>query len=369
MRRFLVFLFVAAIVTSACSRHDTSLLPSHSIKPAGNICNSDPDVACDGGGGDPGGGSGGGAVDTTSVYHVMDTVCPNTGTVCTGPTDSPAPATPPPPVPLQYYGGTVITHPQVYIVYWGGWQSDPANERPYLQSFFASVGGSDWLNTVTQYYGKGYTGCGTPPPGYVNCLWLRPGFVRIQNPTGILIGILNDPSTPPTLLPSTPVQVFQNALGAEAISMAEQTGNFDALYVLAFPTQAYNNYGANGFCGSHGFGTDTAGTFAAFAFVPYVVDAGVSCYGNTANTSLDGVSVVAGHELAEALTDPQPYDGWVGAARYREIGDQCEGGKSIQQLNGTSFAVQALWSNATNSSDPGVACVLQSQLFTGDPTP
>src|SRR5579884_3200071 len=62
---------------------------------------------------------------------------------------------------LLYNGGSVMNSPQVYVVLWG-WQSesstcstnkystDPNCEYPYLYAFLNGVGGSSWLNTVTQ---------------------------------------------------------------------------------------------------------------------------------------------------------------------------------------------------------------------------
>src|SRR4051812_29921766 len=57
---------------------------------------------------------------------------------------------------LYYHGGVggigVETAPKVYLVLWGsGWSSDPSGESSILQSFLGKAGGSNWLNSVTQY--------------------------------------------------------------------------------------------------------------------------------------------------------------------------------------------------------------------------
>lgn len=96
----------------------------------------------------------------------------------------------------------------------------------------------------------------------------------------------------------------------------------------------------------------------AFTDLPYMTDAGASCGQNFVNSgsagTLDGVSIVSGHEYAEAMTDPQPSTGWVDV-NGQENGDKCAwiapgtpgGSADITLLTGT-FAVQSLWSNAVD---------------------
>src|SRR6267154_567228 len=58
---------------------------------------------------------------------------------------------------LFYHGGTggigVETAPKIYLVLWGSqWNNnDPSGEAAILESFYRGVGGSSWLNSVTQY--------------------------------------------------------------------------------------------------------------------------------------------------------------------------------------------------------------------------
>jgi serine protease len=83
-------------------------------------------------------------------------------------------------------------------------------------------------------------------------------------------------------------------------------------------------------------------------------DAGWSCGANSvnANGAFDGFSIVGGHELAEALTDPFPSSGWLDSSGA-ENADKCAWISLANTLLSTgSFAVQPLWSNAM----PG--CVL-----------
>ena len=53
---------------------------------------------------------------------------------------------------LYYHGGAVETSPKVYLVLWGSqWSKDPSGEASILQNFYDGVGGSSWLNSVSQY--------------------------------------------------------------------------------------------------------------------------------------------------------------------------------------------------------------------------
>jgi serine protease len=72
--------------------------------------------------------------------------------------------------------------------------------------------------------------------------------------------------------------------------------------------------------------------------------------------TLDGVSIVAGHEFEETVTDPQPSTGWVDSSG-QENGDKCAwltsgpGHTQLINFSGTNFAVQGLWSNAISNCD------------------
>ena len=87
--------------------------------------------------------------------------------------------------------------------------------------------------------------------------------------------------------------------------------------------------------------------------MPYITDAGPNCGENFINAGpaglLDGVSIVGGHEQAEAITDPNPPTGWSGGSG--EIGDLCawaSNSTDITLATGT-FAVQPLWSDVANT--------------------
>ena len=245
---------------------------------------------------------------------------------------------------LQYGGGHVQSNVQVYLVFYGNqWQSDPSHLESLVPNFYNGLyGASDtWSNSATQYCqgaARGATAC-----GYAG---------RIQHPSASpLAGVWNDDEKAPT-------HPTQAQLEAEAVRAAAHFGNKtramnrNAQYVIA---TAHNN-NPTGFgslwCAWH---TDTPSPYGIIAYtnLPYVPDGGWNCGAGYVNTpgEADGVTVLAGHEYVESLTDPYPDSGWVDSGTS-EVADKCVwiipgqqgGGTNINLPTGT-FPVQGLWSN------------------------
>jgi serine protease len=245
---------------------------------------------------------------------------------------------------LYYHGGVggigVETAPKVYLVLWGSqWSSDPSGEQTILHNFLTAVGGSHWLNSVTQYcqgISSGSSSCGSA--GHAG------------NPTGILAGTWWDNGS---AAPSSP---SQSQLGNEAIAAAANFGNTapgsndTTQYVIA---TAHNN-NASGFGSSYcAWHSSTSSSYGNIAYtnLPYITDAGASCGAGFNNLGPNaGITIVEGHELAETITDQFPNGGWLDR-NGQENGDKCAwtAGTSNQSLNGSTFPVQPLWSNASSS--------------------
>jgi serine protease len=251
---------------------------------------------------------------------------------------------------LYYHGGVggigVETAPKVYLVLWGSqWSSDPSGESAVLQNFLGNVGGSHWLNSVTQYcqgIASGSSTCGAT--GHAG------------NPTGIYAGTFPDNGV---LAPSRP---SQSQLAGEAVRAAAHFGNTSSAsnasvqYVIA---TAHNN-NASGFgtqyCAWHSSTSSSYGNIA-YTNLPYMTDAGGSCGANFNNLGPNaGITIVEGHELAETVSDQFPNGGWLDGSGA-ENGDKCAwtAATSNQSMGGSSFPVQPLWSNASSS------CVLSYQ--------
>jgi hypothetical protein len=88
------------------------------------------------------------------------------------------------------------------------------------------------------------------------------------------------------------------------------------------------------FCGYH----DHIDTKIFYAVVPYPNCAG--CLGGVG--PLDALTSICSHELAEAVTDPVPPQGWYDDSQG-EIGDVC----AWQNKKLGPYTVQLLWSNRT----------------------
>jgi len=248
---------------------------------------------------------------------------------------------------LSYRGGVggigVETAPKVYLVLWGSqWSNDPSGEATILQNFLNGVGGSDWLNSVTQYcqgvsYGTTFcNGAGT----------------AAGNPSGILAGTWSDTSTAPSS-PSQSQLASEAARAAGHFANTTAAKNASAQYVVA----TAHGYSASGFgtsyCAWHSSTSSSYGNIA-YTNLPYITDAGGACGANFNGLGpTAGITIVEGHELAETITDQFPSGGRLDG-RGAENGDKCAwisgsgqaAAQNITPSTGT-FGVQSLWSNAS----------------------
>ena len=257
---------------------------------------------------------------------------------------------------LYYHGGAggigVETAPKIYLVFWGSqWNNDPSGEASILESFYSGVGGSSWLNSVTQY-------CQGVASGTVFC---NGNGTAAGNQSGVFAGAWSDNGSP------APARPKQSQLAAEAVKAAQHFGNTTASsnasvqYVIA--TASGNNSTGFGtqYCAWHSSTSSSVGN-VAYTNLPYMTDAGASCGANFNGLGPNaGITIVSGHELAETITDQFPSTGWLDS-QGAENGDKCawissgQGAAADITLGTSTFAVQSLWSNAFNSGAGG--CVL-----------
>jgi hypothetical protein len=281
---------------------------------------------------------------------------------------------------LRYGGGNdgigVTTGtPKVYLVFYGTqWgtagtdangnttlSGDTKGEAPRVQQLFKGLGtnGETWSGVMTQYCEGVASGATTCPST----------AAHVGYPAGgqTLAGVWYDNSA------ASPSQATGHQLAAEAVKAAGHFGNTtaasnrNAQYVIASPTgthpDGFNTLTAN-WCAWHDWNGDTslAGGAAAssygdiaFTNMPYLTDMGASCgqsYVNAGSAgTLDGVTIVEGHEYAETITDQNPFGGWLDSSGY-ENADKCAwngvggtGGAQNVTLATGSFAMQATYSN------------------------
>ena len=302
-----------------------------------------------------------------------------------------AAATPPPPSDLTFGGGidnigVTTGRPHVYLVFYGSqWgaqstngkgdvilASDTSGEAPYLQELFRGLGtgGEQWSGVMTQYCDGSAVATGaTSCPSSASFAGYPLG--------GALAGVWVDESA------ASPGQATGHQLGLEAVKAAAHFGNTtaaanrDAQYVIASPHGTDpDGWIYNGFCAWHDYNGDTTLSGGpvtspygdiAFTNLPYQTDAGASCGQDFVNSgsagTLDGVSIVEGHEYAETITDQNPPGGWTEPSSNSywygaENADVCAwispgtpGGAGNLTLPSGTFAMQSTWSNDANGGN------------------
>ncbi len=285
---------------------------------------------------------------------------------------------------LRYGGGVdgigVTTGaPKVYIIYWGTqwgtssingngytqFTNDTAGYAPDQQAFFKGVGtaSEQWSGVVTQY-------CEGVAAGTITCPTNVP---HVGYPTGgALAGIWYDNAGP------APAAATQAQLAAEAVAGAAHFGNTNstlnrnAQYIVTSPKGTNpDNYKTGGFCAWHDYTTSQYGDIA-YTNMPYLLDVGASCGQNFVNGgsagTLDGVTIVGGHEYAETITDQNPAGGWTDSSG-QENADKCawisqgQGASQDITLTTGTFAVQSSWANDFNNNTGG--CLIYHSIFGG----
>jgi hypothetical protein len=284
--------------------------------------------------------------------------------------------------------GVTSGTPKIYLVFWGSqwgtqgtdasgnltFSADAKGGAPYAQKLFKGLGTGNelWSGVMTQYcdgssVAAGATSCpsGSPHVGY---------------PTGgAFAGVWYDNSA------AEPSAASGHQIGQEAVNAAGHFGNTTAAAnryaqydILSAPGLNPDNYKTGGFCAWHDYNGDSTLTGGAvtssygdiaFTNMPYVMDAGASCGQGFVNSpgTLDGYSIVGGHEYAETVTDQNPAGGWTNqtgsSSNGQENGDECAWlssgqGASANVATGTgTFAMQSTWSNDTNRCDISHAIV------------
>ncbi len=275
--------------------------------------------------------------------------------------------------------GVTTGAPKVYLVFWGSqWGSagtnsngnttlsgDPVGMAPRLQAFFNGLGTGNetWSGVMTQY-------CEGVSAGSQTCPSSAP---HVGYPTGgALAGVWVDNSSP------APSSATGNQIGAEAVKASGHFGNTSAAanrnnqYVVVSPTGTTPdgfNTPTGQFCAWHDYTGDSSMSGGAvsspygqlaFTNLPYVTDAGSNCGQGFVNKpgTLDGVTIVEGHEYAETITDQNPAGGWTDILG-QENGDKCawissgQGAAQNIALTTGTFPVQSTWANDYNGGSGG----------------
>ncbi len=223
-----------------------------------------------------------------------------------------------PPGPhVTYRGGPLLEAVEVITIFWGSaWNRDQKEMVSKINKFFEDILTSPLMDQVSEYSINGYnighgslkftTNVTSPEPG--------------GNVTGGQIEhILNH-------------ELLTNP------DIPQPNGN--TLYFIYVPpgitVSALGSAScrAGGFCGYHNI---ISGTKIYYAVMPFP-----SCGGCTDFGGLDtfrAMTAISSHELCEAVTDPDPGQGWYDD-HNGEIGDVCEG----DDKDVSGYTVQEEWS-------------------------
>ncbi len=260
--------------------------------------------------------------------------------------------------PLIYRGGPVMHSSRIHAIYWApAGHSFPTGYTALVDAFFKDVAADGGHNANVFASVKQYTdsqGAATDRASYAG-------------------GVVDDAAYPPSgcslagisvCLTDSQVQAEVDRLVA-AKSLPRGLGD---LYVLFTPSSV-GTCGYEGGCSYHGYcayhawiGTRAAPTL--YAVIPYADVAGCrgpsSPNGNAADQAIDD----AGHEYAEAVTDPLA-NAWIDATG-NENGDKCLSwfnaplgktrfGDYNAVIGGGVYELQGEWSNAYGGCVGGLA--------------
>jgi hypothetical protein len=266
---------------------------------------------------------------------------------------------------------------------------DPDGAGKRMADFVYQLGGTDWAGVQTQYYQTDSAG----------------NKQSIANPQNQLGGIWVDDSNDITGLPKTsagnpggPTNTYTELAqeAARAISHFGITDLTNANIVIAQPPNYSDpNAVSTGYCAFHDYtqpniengiynGVQSGIAYTNMPYALAINSGGANVCGENAvnpgaGGKLDGYSIVLGHEIEETVTDPgaevvlgsglgtTDLGGWYDTVDANENGDKCAWvGESltgplvpgqpavtpipgamgdIQGNQGTTFAVQSLWSN------------------------
>ncbi|MGA8576283.1 MAG: hypothetical protein WB609_11465 [Candidatus Cybelea sp.] len=205
---------------------------------------------------------------------------------------------------VPYLGGPVILQPKVYFDFWGYKKyGDPNRVEPLLIGYAKVMGGSGHNNIETQYYQE--TGSTK---------------TYIGNPAGQFGGSWFDTAAVPKV-PTDP-QIAAEALKAVAHFGYDSNGVY---FVATPPGHSEANFPAH-WCAYHSATIQKKKT-VAYVYFPYMPEGGPSCGASIVkppageSAADEGVTIIAGHEIGEAITDPTPSTAWDGPGG--EIADVC----------------------------------------------
>ena len=219
----------------------------------------------------------------------------------------------PPTAKLTYRGGPLLTSVQVFSVYWGAAWKDAAQQATIqsLNGFLQFVVASPYVDQLVEY--------NTPQ-------------LKIGRGSYIGTATLTDPPLGPNVTDGAIQQMLEQQVARKSLPAPTPNTLYNVFLPPGVTVVAGTDRSCQVFCGYH----DRSAAQLYYAVLPYPNCAG--CLGGVG--ALDAITSVCSHELAEAITDPIPGQGWYDDTQG-EIADIC----AWQNKKLGNYVVQLLWSN------------------------
>ncbi len=226
---------------------------------------------------------------------------------------APAPAPAPPAAQLTYRGGPLLTAVQVFSVFWGTAWKDAAQQATVqsMNGFLKFIVASPYVDQLAEY--------NTPQQ-------------KIGRGSYLGTATLTDPPPGASVTDAAIQQLLEQQVARKALPAVTANTLYATFLPPGVTVVAGSDRSCQVFCGYH----DRSPGQLYYAVLPYPDCAG--CLGGGA--ALDALTSVCSHELAEAITDPIPGQGWYDDTQG-EIGDVC----AWLNKNLGNYVVQTLWSN------------------------
>ncbi len=284
---------------------------------------------------------------------------------------------------FNYYGGPVISNPDIVVVYWGssvssvvdcGGGTDSHGNCIGVSRFLGDLANSTYVDMLQEYNTAGVTptaGTGTTPGTQT----IGRGTLDANSPYVIT------PSITSTTIDDTQIQSeidAQISAGHLPSPTTDSSGNVNTLYFVYFPPGITITQGGSSSCVSGGFcayhGT-FSGTFNSKTLdVPYgvVPDFGVGSGCNTGcgkGAQFQNITSASSHEYAEATTDAAvglatdyaPPLGWYDV-NNGEIGDPCNQNTDTFTFDSVTYTFQQEFSQKSYNANHKAGCVSPGAL-------
>ena len=254
------------------------------------------------------------------------------------------------PAKVLYYGGPVLSHPQVYFVLWGDKVS--ATTKAGMPDFYSSVLNSNYMDWLKVYNTTNISSQSGHSPS--NQTINRGSFIQtIQISPSILTGKLDNEQIHAEL----EKQIAAGVLPAPTA---------DTLYMIHFPPKLTITFTFEGttatscqqFCAFHDGFTTKAGVPIVYGVMPDLDS--IACSMGCGSGAMNRMTVVSSHELTEAITDPFPTPGTKPAFPQawntvdgNEVGDLCQSTQGTLKGKSKTYAVQQEWDNTANACTTG----------------